>query len=158
MKKGFTLVELIVVIGMLMVLAGSVTTAVASARRRAKIAKATATCQEITNAILAYENYAQDYSLETKATGDSWKEATRGNLGFILGDETAQMGEDKGKIPVLYNAEIKGTAILDPWGRQYWYKIARRNANIEETAEDRAQLKTGVLMLNYYRRRPWEDD
>ena len=158
MKKGFTLVELIVVIGMLMVLAGSVTTAVASARRRAKIAKATATCQEITNAILAYENYAKDYSLETKATGDSWKEATKGNMGFILGDEAAQMGEGGGKIPVLYNAEIKGTAILDPWGRPYWYKIARRNANIEETAEDRAQLKTGVLMLNYYRRRPWEDD
>ena len=158
MRKGFTLVELIVVIGMLMILAGSVTTAVASARKRAKIAKATATCQEITNAILAYENYAKDYSLESKATGDSWKEATRGNLSFILGEESVQMGDGSGKIPVLYNAEIRGNSILDPWGRPYRFKIARRNADIEETAEDRAQLKTSVLMPNYYRRRPWEDD
>lgn len=158
MKKGFTLVELIVVIAMLMILAGSVTTAVASARRRAKAAKATATCQEITNAILAYENYAKDYSLESKATGDAWKEATRGNLAFILGEESSQVGEGGDKIPVLYNAEIKGNAILDPWERPYRFKIVRRSASIDETADDRARVGTSIYIPNYYRRRPWEDD
>ena len=158
MKRGFTLIELIVVIAMLMLLAGSVTTAVANAQKRAKIAKATATCQEITNAILAYENYAKDYSLESKATGESWKDATRGDLGFILGDESLQVGVGGGKIPVLYNAEIKGNAIMDPWNHPYRYKIARRNENIDQTAEDRAPLRTGVFMPNYYRRRSWEGD
>ena len=158
MKKGFTLIELIVVIAMLMVLAGSVTTAVAQAQKRAKITKATATCQEITNAILAYENYAKDYSLESKATGESWKETTKADLGFILGEENIQVGEGSGKIPVLFHAEIKGNAIMDPWNHPYRYKIARRNGNITETAEDQAQLTIGVFMPNYYRRRPWEED
>ena len=158
MKRGFTLIELIVVIAMLMLLAGSVTTAVANAQKRAKIAKATATCQELTNAILAYENYAKDYSLESKATGESWKEATNGDLGFVLGEENIQVGEGSGKIPVLFQAEIKGDAIMDPWNHPYRYKIARRGGNIYETAEDRAQLRTGVFIPNYYRRRPWEDD
>ena len=36
-RGGFSLVELIVVIGMLMLLAGAVTTSVAGANRRAKI-------------------------------------------------------------------------------------------------------------------------
>ena len=40
-KKGFTLVELLVVIAMLMLLAGAITTSVAGAHRRAKIQQAT---------------------------------------------------------------------------------------------------------------------
>ena len=69
MKRGFTLVELLVVIAMLMLLVGAVTSSVTRAQKRAKIVQATAEAQEITNAILAYENYAEKYSLEKHAKG-----------------------------------------------------------------------------------------
>ena len=114
-KKGFTLIELIVVIAMIMLLAGSVTSALASARKRAKISKATVACQEMTNAILAYENYAKDHSLAKHVTG-GWQPANKGSLQFILGGVKAENGED---VPVLFNAEIKGTQMLDPWGKPY---------------------------------------
>ena len=58
-SSGFTLVELLVVIAMLMLLAGAVTSSVASAQRRAKIAQATAEAQEMTNAIRAFEHFQQ---------------------------------------------------------------------------------------------------
>ena len=157
MKKGFTLVELLVVIAMLMLLMGSVTSALMSARRRAKIAKATATCQEMTNAILAYENYARDYSLESKATGDSWKEATKNDLAFILGEESLQQGQGSGKIPVLYNAEIKGSVILDPWGHPYYYRIKKGGGGQIES-DTASTINTCVMFPNYNRRLAGEVD
>ena len=57
MKKGFTLIELLVVIGMIAVLTGAASSAVMKARKRSQIARAEAETQEMTNAILAYENY-----------------------------------------------------------------------------------------------------
>ena len=158
MKKGFTMVELLVVIAMLMILMGSVTSALMGARKRSKIAKATATCQEMTNAILAYENYAQGYSLETKATGESWKEATKGDLGFILGEESVQQGAGSGKIPVLFNAEIKGNVILDPWNHPYRYRIKRTaSQNVEDELAGKT-VETCVMFPNYNRRRAGEAD
>lgn len=46
-RNGFTMVELLVVIAMLMILAGSITSSVGSASRRAKIQQATTELQEI---------------------------------------------------------------------------------------------------------------
>ena len=156
MKKGFTMIELLVVIAMLLVLMGSVTSALVSARRRANIAKATTVCQEMTNAILAYENYAKGYSLETKATGDSWKEASRGDLGFILGDESLQQGAGSGKIPVLFNADFKGNVMLDPWNHPYRYRIKRASSqNVDDDLAGKT-VETCVMFPNYNRRRAGE--
>ena len=158
MKKGFTMVELLVVIAMLMVLMGSVTSALVSARRRANIAKATTICQEMTNAILAYENYAKGYSLEDKATGDSWKEASKGDLGFILGEESLQQGAGSGKIPVLFNAEFNGKTMLDPWGKPYLYRIKRASTQGVEDDLAGKTVETCVMFPNYNRRRAGEVD
>ena len=49
-KRGFTLVELITVIAMLLLLMGAVTSSVSGARRRAKIQQAISEAQELTNA------------------------------------------------------------------------------------------------------------
>ena len=149
MKKGFTLVELLVVIGMLMLPMGSVSSAVMSARNRAKIAKATATCQEMTNAILAFENYR---SLADKATGDTWKEVKRNEIRFLLGEESSASGE---KIPVLFNADIAKNELKDPWGNPYWYKIVRKTQKIKDTAA--STLRTQVFFPNFNRRLAGED-
>ena len=84
MKRGFTLVELLVVVAMIAVLGGALTTSVSQSRKRAQIAKATQDAKEITNAILAYQNYAPNRSLENEAK-NSWMPATKANLAMILG-------------------------------------------------------------------------
>jgi len=148
-KKGFTLIELIVVIGMLMLLAGSVTSALASARKRAKISKATVTCQEMTNAILAYENYAKDRSLDVLAKGGGWQPASKGNLQPILGGGKSESGD---AMPVLFNADIKGSQILDPWGNPYYYRVQKASAGNVDADLANKQVETCVFFPNFNRR------
>ncbi len=125
MKRGFTLIELMTVIGILVVLIVALTSAVNSARRRAKIQQAITEASEMTNAILAFENegkIGEESPLASKVTGDEWKEATEDDLAFILGKESKMNGQ-KGNISVLYNAAIQNGKILDPRGRPYMFRI-----------------------------------
>ena len=125
LNSGFTLVELITVIGVLLVLVGAISSSVAAARRRANIQHATAEAQEMTNAILAYENYGKvggDSPLAEKVTGETWKDAKESDLAFILGKESMPNGQ-QGNVPVLFNAAIYNGMILDPWGRPYRFRI-----------------------------------
>ena len=89
MKRAFTLIELLVVIAMLAVLIGALGSGMNQARRRAMIAKATQDAKEMTNAILAFENYAKDRSLKSYATG-SWKDTTESSMSMILGGEQSE--------------------------------------------------------------------
>ena len=141
--SGFTLVELLVVIAMLMLLAGAVTSSVASAQRRAKIAQATAEAQEMTNAILAYEHFGDDYKLPNYNNTP----ATEANMAFILGDVTVN-GQ---KVPVLYNAPIKGGEIRDPWGRPYYVTI-KEGKPISSESDRSDQLTSYVAFPNFNRR------
>ena len=123
-KRGFTIIELTVVIAMILLLMGAITASVTGARRRAKIQQAITEAQQLTDAILAYENFArpgQVSPLEEKATGESWKVATEGELGFVLGNDKLPNGE--GNMPVLFNGAVTGGSIRDPWGNAYRYRI-----------------------------------
>lgn len=117
MKRGFTLIELLVVVAMLAVLMGALGTGVGQARRRAKIARATQDAKEITNAILGFRNYAKGRSLVAYATG-GWQEAEEGSraVKMILGAEKSESNEP---VPILYNAQLSGGRIKDPWGNPY---------------------------------------
>ena len=139
-KSGFTLVELLVVIAMLMLLAGAVTSSVAKAQRRAKIAQATAEAQEMTNAILAYEHFGSGKKLPNYDD----VEATEANMKFIL-------GEAEENVPVLYNASIKGGEIRDPWGRPYRVTI-KVGKPIHTDTDGSDQLKSYVAFPNFNRR------
>ena len=150
MKKGFTIVELVVVIAMLMLLTGAVSSALMSARNRAKIAKATVTCQEITNAILAYENYRDLDKVNPKEGFTS-----KNTLAFII--DSGQVDDNNNQIPVLYNADVKGTDILDPWGKPYRYRIKAAALNIQDNLAGSA-VDTNVMFPNYNRRRAGEVD
>lgn len=148
MKRGFTLVELLVVIAMLMLLVGAVTTAVSSAQRRAKIVRATAEAQEMTNAILAYENFGKNYSLANHAMEN--QEATESTMAFILGQESSQQGES-GNLPVLFNASIRNGAIRDPWGRPYRVTI-RKTESFKNETDSSDNLRSYVAFPNFNRR------
>ena len=116
MRKGFTLIELLVVVAMIMILIGTLVVSVEQARTRARIAKATQEAKELTNAILAYEQYAPNRSLQSVATGGGWVECNEGSLKMVLGGMSGDSGE---RIPVLFNASLTGGRMLDPWGRPY---------------------------------------
>ena len=144
MKRAFTLIELLVVLGMVAVLVGAVGSSMGKARRRAQIAKATQDVKEMTNAILAFENIAVGRSLERYETG--WKETTEGSLAMILGGETTESGESS---PVLYNAQIRGGVIRDPWGTPYQF-IIKKVAD-PSTQGDNQQFVTAPYLPNFFR-------
>lgn len=113
MRKGFTIVELMAVLGIIVALTAAMTTSVSHARRRAMVSRAETEAREITNAILAYQNFDEEGSLAKYVMED--QEADEGKLGFILGKVTAR----NSAVPVLYNAAITRGQILDPWGHPY---------------------------------------
>lgn len=142
--RGFTLVELLVVMAMLMLLAGAITSSVSSAQKRAKIAQATSEAQEMTNAILAYQHFGTDYKLPTFNNTP----ANEANLSFILGGETGPNGQ---KIPVLFNASIKNGQILDPWGHPYYVTIkVGRPIRTQTSSSD--NIRSYVAFPNFNRR------
>lgn len=145
MKRAFTLIELLVVMGMLAVLIGAIGSSVSQARRRAMISKATQDVKEMTNAILAFENIAVNRSLEKYSTG-SWQPASEGSLKMILGGETTESGKP---APVLYNAQITGGQILDPWGKPYEFII--RKVSEEGRISDGQRFITAPILPNFYR-------
>ena len=145
MKRGFTLIELLVVIAMIAVLMGAVGSGMSQARKRAMISKATQDVKEMTNAILAFENYAPGRTLANYVTGN-WRDTTESSMSMILGGVTSEGGE---QVPVLYNAQIRNGQILDPWGTPYQYTV-RRAGNITPPAGASTFL-TAPSLPNFYR-------
>ena len=149
MKKGFTLIELLVVIGMIAVLTGAAGSAVMKARTRSQIARATTEVREMTNAILAYENYDKNHSLSAIATSKAWTPATEGSLGFILGGEAP-------RVPVLYNGAVTGGRLLDPWGVPYEFMVASAGDASDGKDDVGKSLSTFMYLPNLNRLKPEE--
>ena len=144
MRKGFTLIELLVVVAMIMSLIGTLVVSVEQARTRARIAKATQEAKELTNAILAYEQYAPNRSLQSVATGGGWVECNEGSLKMVLGGMSGDSGE---RIPVLFNASLTGGRMLDPWGRPYELLI-EKTASLSGGGDDE-ERNTRFVMAPY---------
>ena len=144
MRRGFTLIELLVVIAMIAILMGAIGSSMNQARKRAMISKATQDVKEMTNAILAFENYAKGRSLANYASG-SWRDTTESSMSMILGGETSDSGE---QVPVLYNAQIRNGQILDPWGTPYQYMI-KQAGNITPPSD--SGFQTAPSLPNFYR-------
>ncbi len=146
-KRAFTLLELLTVIAMLTVLTGALSSAVSSARKRAKIIRADAEVHEMANAILAYENLADEKSLSGHALSD--QEASESNLGFILGNGGKTVGGEK--IPVLFNGAVSSDGKLrDPWGTPYHVSIEVTAESAEEDEVARS-MQTVLYLPNFYR-------
>lgn len=145
-RRGFTLIELLVVIAMILVLTGAFTTSVQKARERARIARATQEVREMTNAILAFENYARNHEL--KANG-GWTDCSESSMAMILGRETGGNGE---RVPVLYNGHVERGQLRDPWGRPYQYMIRlaseMSSTDDDETSSGLKNLKMAAALPN----------
>ncbi len=123
-SRAFTLVEMLVVVGMLGILMGVAVSGVGQARSRAKVAKANAEVRELINAWLSYEAAFDDWPVQVKGTDI---DATDSNMKELLGQNQSKT--------VFLNAQMVNGAFRDPWGTPYRFRIlseARQN----EASED----------------------
>ncbi len=144
-KRGFTLVELLVVLGIIAMLIAAFATSIAGAQKRANISKAESEVKAITQAILGYENYDRENELPTMTNQD----ADKSSLGFLIGQ--GGNAESGGKIPSLLMASLKsGGKMLDPWNTPYKISIKQGGASVRMTSASGA-MQTGYFLPNFYR-------
>ena len=150
-KRGFTLVELLVVVAMIAVIMGAISTSFSAARTRANIQKATSEVKVMSQAIIAYATWnkdALDPMEDEPASGRS--------LSFLLGRGSASGvsgASSSGEIPVLLMAKLQsGGEILDPWGTQYRVTVRKGSANLSFKTVN-SNLRTGYFLpnINLYR-------
>ena len=148
-RKAFTLVELLVVVGMIAILMGAMTSAVQSARARARIQKATNDVKVISQAILAYETWNGD---ELKEMNDAVADGN--SLGFLMGRGSAKGAAGTtggGEIPALLMAQLRnGGAMADPWGTPYRVTVKGHSVNVKFKTVN-GSLNTGYYLPNLYR-------
>lgn len=131
-QSGFTLVEMLIVLGMLAILMATSFSGLTSARRQAKITKANTELRQLMSAWLAYDAVYNDWPASPPG-GGSIIEATEDNLKELLGKGAT----DK----VFLNAPMTGSpaAFRDPWGKPYQFRVKEitsggNNGNIPFTA------------------------
>jgi len=112
LSNAFTLVEMLVVLGMISILMGVTFTGIGQARTQARIAKANSEVRTLMNAWLAYE-----------ASYDDWPIAVEGEA--VDADESALkelLGKNDSKT-VFLNVQLINGAFRDPWGTPYRFRL-----------------------------------
>jgi len=144
-KRGFTLLELLTVIGMIGLIAGALTAAMASSQERARIQKAQADVKSVTQAVLGYENLAKNHELPTMDKRD----VDKSSIGFLLGKGgTSEYGME---IPVLLMASLtSGGKMIDPWGTPYRISIRKGKVSISAGGTATGSMSTGFVVPNFY--------
>lgn len=137
-RGGFTIIELMTVLGVVAMLMGAFVTSVAGAQKRSKTAKAEAEVAMISQAILAYENFGDLPTISSPRPVDD------STLGFLL--------KGGSSVPVLLQAALSGGKgeMLDPWNHPYKVTIRPGSESVKiRTAS--SSLQTGYSLPNFYR-------
>lgn len=144
-KRGFTLVELLVVVGMIAVILGALSTSITASQNRARIQRAKNDVNVTAQAILAYENFNSNNKLPTLTQA----EADSGTLGFLLGNgESSSTGS---QIPALLMASLQsGGKMRDPWGTPYRVTIKEGSSSIKFSTAS-SSMQTRYFFPNFYR-------
>ena len=121
-RGGFTLLEMLTVIGILGIMIATAFTGLAQAQRQARNAKAQAEVRQLINAWFAYEAANDDWPSDMPENGDA-VETSKTRLSVLLGESEDASGERR----VYLNAPIRNGYFRDPWGTPYKLKITSRD-------------------------------
>ena len=125
MKHGFTLIEMLVVIGIIAVLTGASIAGFASVRRAAERTRATELCHQVKTAL---ESIWSEDGVWPKKIREKSNAADS-----MLDAEVAYVLASKGKMALTYDSDSKKTTgidrfgILSPWGADY---VKRRGGSV----------------------------
>jgi len=125
-SNAFTLIEMLVVMGILGILMGVAFSGIGQARNRARIARANLELRQLVSAWLAYEAAYDDWPV--KVQGDE-VDTTEGNIQELLGKNDEET--------VYLNAQLMNGAFRDPWGTPYRFRLlgeSGQNAVTEDFA------------------------
>ena len=144
-KRGFTLMELMVVVAMIGIIMSAIVSSTAAAQERTRREKALSEVKTITQAILAYENVAKGGELPTMENRD----ADDNSLGFITGKggESRYGGKVGSMLAAIYRM---GGKMTDPWGTPYKITIRASGASVRIESASGA-MQTGYYFPNFYR-------
>lgn len=149
-RRGFTLVELLVVVAMIGVILSAFTLSVSGAMQRVKIQRATSDVKVISQAILGYENYQRggDFKLPAMGGNGTGEDITLSSLKIVFGGGG---NDDAGnKIPATLMAAVRATGdFRDPWGT--CYKVVIREYSGGGANIGSSSVKTGIYFPNMYR-------
>ncbi len=137
-SRAFTLIEMIVVIGMLAILMGVAFSGIGQARAAARVAKANVELREMVNAWLSYEAAYDDWPVTVDG---SELIATAENLKELLGKNQDNT--------VYLNASMVNGAFLDPWGTPYKFRLV--NKKNQSTSSDTETFPATVTFPNRHR-------
>ena len=112
-NKGFTLIELMMVLIIIGILAGLITAASFRAIEDAKIGQAQSEIAAFETALAMYESDVGDFPLMTPAGNNQFK--------FWLDDGDGSTGWD-GPYMNFTSGDVSGNAATDPWGNIYQYQ------------------------------------
>ena len=144
-KQAFTLVELLVVLGILALLMATMIASLGQAKEDVKIQAAVSEVKAITQALLAAENLIEDGDLDQMEDRD----LDKSSLGMIFGQ--GERGRDGNRIPVLLMGKLgRDGKMRDPWNTPYKVSIRKRNAGVRLDSTV-GNLQTGYYMPNFYR-------
>lgn len=116
-KHGFTAIELLAVLAIILTIVGIGIPAYNSFRNRGRIAKARAVIQKIE---MAAEMYRTDF-------------------GEYPGDpDVLVTGVDSGYGPYMDSRDFSGGSFIDPWGSSYEYKVTGETLRITSYGPDMA--------------------
>ncbi len=115
-KNGFTLLELITVIGIIVILAGILLPAIGIVKQRAKSARAQADIESLCVALKMYESDFGTYP-STVADSNRFKAA----LGVPLPDPSGAVGVTVGPYMEYKSRDLSSNTFNDPWGNAYRY-------------------------------------
>ncbi len=128
-SNAFTLVEMMVVVGMLGILMGVAFSGIGQARNQARLAKANGEVRELINAWLSYEAAYDDWPVTMQ--GDEI-DATAASLGELLGDNPEKT--------VYLNAQLANGAFRDPWGTPYRFRL------LSQTGQNKVREEFGAAI------------
>ncbi len=120
--KGFTFLELLIIMGIISILAGIILVALQTAREKSKIGRAISETRSFSNLI---ELLATDTNM--LPTGDSTKQsandciATAGNNEVYLDADAAGLKNTDGNFGAKWSGPYVADVQRDPWGNKYWF-------------------------------------